>query len=756
MDASKPAKVVKDAVEAATARVAEALTPAIPGAPGSAPPAVDEPTTPHDPLPPKAEQGAPQTRTPTGARTGAPTTANGQQGEFLTTSQGSRLRATDHSLKAGPRGPILLQDHHFREKITHFDHERIPERVVHARGAGAHGVFTGYGTAEAMTRAGFLAKGKQTPVFVRFSTVLGSRGSADTVRDTRGFATKFYTDEGTFDLVGNNIPVFFIQDAIKFPDIIHAGKPHPDREIPQAQSAHDTFWDFVSLHTEAQHHTMWNMSDRGIPRSYRMMEGFGVHTFRLVNAAGETTLVKFHWKPKLGVHSLTWEEAQIAGGVDPDFHRRDLYDAIEAGAFPEWELGVQVFPDTPEETFAGIDLLDPTKLVPEELAAVQPVGKLVLNRTPTNFFAETEQVAFHLGHLPPGIDVTNDPLLQGRLFSYVDTQLTRLGGPNFSQIPINRPHAPVNDMLRDGFHQHAVHAGAAPYRPNSLDGGNPFPAGDAEHAFLDVPVTVAAAPKVRANPASFDDHYSQVRLFWLSMSPVEKEHIIRAYTFELGKCYEQAIKERQLQCLANIDPLLCAEVASGLGLPAPAPTVPLVESTPSPALSQVGQQWPTDGRVVGIVVDPDADLEGAALVRRDLSAAGMLPLIIAPHGGMVGDLTVQRTFATARSVEFDAILLATAPRPAPDALPSRDDKAGSADPGASAVDPRVLLLVEECWRQAKAIGAWGTGARVVRSARVADTPGVVSAGSGAEALAAVTDLLATHRVWERFPAAALA
>jgi catalase len=756
MDASKPAKVVKDAVEAAAAKVAEALTPAVPGAPGSAPPAVDEPTTPHDPLPPKAEQGAPETRTPTGAETGAATTTNGQQGEFLTTSQGARLRDTDHSLKAGPRGPILLQDHHFREKITHFDHERIPERVVHARGAGAHGVFTGYGTAETMTRAGFLAKGKETPVFVRFSTVLGSRGSADTVRDTRGFATKFYTDEGTFDLVGNNIPVFFIQDAIKFPDIIHAGKPHPDREIPQAQSAHDTFWDFVSLHTEAQHHTMWNMSDRGIPRSYRMMEGFGVHTFRLVNAAGETTLVKFHWKPKLGVHSLTWEEAQIASGVDPDFHRRDLYDAIEAGAFPEWELGIQVFPDTPEETFAGIDLLDPTKLVPEELAAVQPVGKLVLNRTPTNFFAETEQVAFHLGHLPPGIDVTNDPLLQGRLFSYVDTQLTRLGGPNFSQIPINRPHAPVNDMLRDGFHQHAVHVGAAPYRPNSLDGGNPFPAGDAEHAFLDVPVTVAEAPKVRANPASFDDHYSQARLFWLSVSPVEKEHIIRAYTFELGKCYEQAIKERQLRCLANIDPLLCGEVATGLGLPAPEPTVPLVESTPSPALSQIGQQWPADGRVIGIVIDDDADLEGAELVRRDVFAAGMLPLIIAPHGGMVGDLTVQRTFATARSVEFDAILLATAPRPAPDALPGRDDKAGAAGAGAGAVDPRVLLLVEECWRQAKAIGAWGTGVGVVRSARVADTPGVIAAGSGVEALAAVTQLLATHRVWERFPASALA
>ncbi|MFY1684219.1 catalase [Micromonospora sp. WMMD730] len=749
MESRKPTEVVKDVVDAAAEKVSHLMTPEVPGAPGSAPPTVEEPTNPHDPLPPKKEQGAPETRTPTGAATGAPAVANGQQGAFLTTAQGARLRDTDHSLKAGPRGPTLLQDHHLREKITHFDHERIPERVVHARGAGAHGVFTGYGAQE-VTRAGFLSKGKETPVFVRFSTVLGSRGSADTVRDTRGFATKFYTDEGTFDLVGNNMPVFFIQDAIKFPDIIHAGKPHPDREIPQAQSAHDTFWDFVSLHTEAQHHTMWNMSDRGIPRSYRTMEGFGVHTFRLVNSAGATVLAKFHWKPKLGVHSLDWEEAQLLSGIDPDFHRRDLYDAIEAGAYPEWELGLQVFPDTPEETFAGIDLLDPTKIVPEELAPVQPVGKLVLNRTPTNFFAETEQVAFHLGHLVPGIDVTNDPLLQGRLFSYVDTQLTRLGGPNFSQIPINRPHAPVNDMLRDGFHQHAVHAGVAPYRPNSLDGGNPFPAGDAENAFVDVPVTVAEAPKVRANPASFDDHFSQARLFWLSMSPVEREHIVRAYTFELGKCYHQAIRERQLQCLANIDPVLCAQVATGLGLPTPEPTVPLADVAPSPALSQLGRTWPADGRTVGIVVDADAGTDDVEQVRREVFAAGMVPLVIAAHGGTVGDLTVQRTFATGRSVELDALLLAGAPAPAPDALPARDAKAGAAD--ASVVDPRVLLLVQECWRHAKVIGGWGAGVRVLELAGVAGAAGVVAGDSPSGVLADAQALLAAHRVWERFPA----
>ncbi|WP_250030160.1 catalase [Paractinoplanes maris] len=748
MDASKPAKKVKDVVEAAAAKVSEALGDRSPGSPGSGTPTVDEPTTPQGPPPPKSEQDAPETVTPTGVATGAPKTSKSQQGEYLTTAQGARLRDTDHSLKAGPRGPILLQDHHFREKMTHFDHERIPERVVHARGAGAHGLFTAYGTASEITKAGFLAKGKETQVFVRFSTVLGSRGSADTVRDTRGFATKFYTDEGTFDLVGNNIPVFFIQDAIKFPDVIHAAKWHPDREIPQAQSAHDTFWDFVSLHTEAQHHTIWNMSDRGIPRSYRTMEGFGVHTFRLVNEAGETVLAKFHWKPKLGVHSLDWEEAQLAAGVDPDFHRRDLYDAIEAGAFPEWELGLQVFPDTEEETFAGIDLLDPTKIVPEELAPVQAVGKLVLNGVPTNFHAEVEQVAFHLGHLPPGIDVTNDPLLQGRLFSYVDTQLTRLGGPNYGQIPINRPHAPVNDMLRDGFHQHAVHGGVAPYRPNSLDGGNPF---TTDTGFVDLPVRVAESTKVRENPVSFSDHYSQVRLFWQSMTPVEKEHIVRAYTFELAKCYEQAIKERQVQCLANIDPVLCEQVATGLGLPVPAPTVPFdTEVTPSPALSQVGGEWPPDGRLIGIVVDPAAGLDGVDEVRAAVFAAGMVPLVIAPHGGVVDGVTVQRTFATARSIEYDAILLAGAPAPAPDAVPARDAKAGA--PSSPAVDPRVTLLVEEAWRHAKAIGAWGAGVTVLEQTGLAGTPGVVAADSATTALTELQTLLAKHRVWQRFPA----
>jgi catalase len=748
-----PAEALKNAAGKVVDKAAELLEPAVPGAPAPEPPSLEEPTTPREPLPPRPDQGAPDTRTPTGAETGASPEAVGQQGAHLTTAQGVRLHDTDHSLKAGRRGPTLLQDHHLREKIMHFDHERIPERVVHARGAAAHGVFEGYGTAANVCRASVLREGKRTPVFVRFSTVLGSRGSADTVRDTRGFATKFYTDEGTWDLVGNNIPVFFIQDGIKFPDVIHAGKPHPDREIPQAQSAHDTFWDFVSLHTEAQHHTIWNMSDRGIPRSYRTMEGFGVHTFRVVNAEGETALVKFHWKPRLGVHSLTWEEAQMLNGFDPDFHRRDLADAIEAGAHPQWELGIQVFPDTPEQTFEGIDLLDPTKLVPEELAPVQPVGLMTLDRNPTNFFAETEQVAFHTGHLVPGIDATDDPLLQARNFSYLDTQLTRLGGPNFDQIPINRAHVPVNSMHRDGFHQDAVHPGAAPYRPNTLDGGCPFVAGADEGAFIDIPAPLPAAVKEREAPSSYDDHFSQARLFWRSMTPVEKEHIVRAYTFELGKVYEQAVKERQLRALANIDPLLCSEVATGLGLSAPEAAEALEDRlAPSPALSQLGQEWPADGRMVAVVVDAEGSLDGVSEARRSLFAAGLVPLVVAAHGGQLSDGTaVQRTFATARSVEFDAVLVAGMPAPAPDALPARDAKAGAAD--VTSVDPRVVLLVDEAYRHAKAIGAWGPGVNALRAAGLSvDDLGVITADDAGAVTDDVLALLGSHRVWDRFPA----
>ena len=725
----------------------------VPGAPSSEAPDALEPTVPRDPPAPKPDQGVPAPLTPTGA----PLTKGdrAQTGAYLTTAQGTRLYDTDHSLKAGTRGPTLLQDHHLREKITHFDHERIPERVVHARGAGAHGVFRSYGTAGEVTKAAFLANAVETPVFVRFSTVLGSRGSADTARDTRGFATKFYTDEGTFDLVGNNIPVFFIQDGIKFPDVIHAAKPHPDREIPQAQSAHDTFWDFVSLHTEATHHVLWNMSDRGIPRSYRTMEGFGVHTFRLENAKGETVLVKFHWKPVAGVHSVTWEEAQIIAGTDPDFHRRDLADAIESGAFPQWEFGVQVFPDTTAQTFQGIDLLDPTKLVPEELAPVQPLGIMTLNANPTNYFAETEQVAFHVGHLVPGIDVTDDALMQARLFSYLDTQITRLGGPNFGQLPINRPHAPVNDMLRDGMHQTAVHGGVAPYRPNSLDGGCPFVAGADAGAFVDIPRPVSG-PKIRGAARSFDDHTSQPRLFWLSLTDVEQAHVVEAITFELGKCYETTIRERVLQVLANVDPRLCAAVATGLGLPAPAATLRLAKATPSAALSQIGNQWPVTGRVVGILADELSDLRAVAQLRDAITDAGMLALVIAPHGGQLGSkasaVGVQRTLLTTRSTEFDAIVVAAG------ATASESPRASAAKkppvaPGGLKVDPRVPLMLAEAFRHCKALGGFAGSEDVFAAAGIDTTAaGVVINDSPVQLAGRIAGLLSTHRVWERFPA----
>ena len=705
--------------------------PKIPGVPASVPPTVGRP----DPdaascPPPKPDQGAPEPVSATGAPTGAPERVRAQSGTRLTTALGTPLRDTDHSLKAGERGPTLLQDHHFREKITHFDHERIPERVVHARGTGVHGVFRSYGNAGQLTRARFLAEEVETPVFVRFSTVAGSRGSADSVRDVRGFATKFYTDEGVFDLVGNNMPVFFIQDGIKFPDVVHAAKPHPDREIPQAQTAHDTFWDFVSLHTEATHHVMWAMSDRGIPRSFRMMEGFGVHTFRLQNAEGETSLVKFHWKPVLGVHSLVWEEAQLAAGFDPDFHRRDLHDAIEAGAYPEWELGVQVMPDSEMQVHEGIDLLDPTKLVPEELVPVQPIGRMVLNRNPTNFFAETEQVAFDVGHLVPGIDVTDDPLMQARLFSYIDTQLTRLGGPNFDQLPINRPHAPVNDMLRDGFHQHAVHEGIAPYQPNSLDGGCPFAIGSSTQAFAEVPRPVTGS-KVRESPASFADHYSQARLFYLSLAPVEQQHLADAVTFELGKCYERAIKERMLTVLANVDPGLCATVAAGLGLPAPEATEPLPEVQPSAALSQVGKEWPTTGRVIGLLTAADTDGAPVVELQRQLIEAGLVGLIIAPTGGVLAGgkvpVPVQRSYDTTRSIEFDALVV-------PPGLPAQ-------------LDPRIGILLSELSRHGKAIVGWGDAAAPFQTAGYLPADAISLVGEPTGVLERLQQLLAGHRSW---------
>ncbi len=691
----------------------------------------------------KPDQSAPPAVSPTGAVTNGKVSDSdadprAQQGSYLTTAQGLRLPDTDHSLKAGSRGPSLLEDFHLREKITHFDHERIPERVVHARGAAAHGVFESYGSAASYTKAGFLGrKGTKTAVFCRFSTVLGSRGSADTVRDTRGFAVKFYTHEGNFDLVGNNMPVFFIQDGIKFPDIIHAGKPHPDREIPQAQSAHDTFWDFVSLHTEATHHVFWNMSDRGIPRSFRTMEGFGVHTFRLSNKRGKTHLVKFHWKPAAGVHSLVWEEAQIAAGVDPDFHRRDMADAIEAGAFFEYEFGIQVMPDDGTDTFQGIDLLDPTKIVPEELVPVEPIGKLTLNRNPTNFFAETEQVAFHTGNLVPGIEPTNDPLMQARLFSYLDTQLTRLGGPNFTQLPINRPHCPVNDMLRDGMHQTAIHTGQAPYRRNSIDGGEPEVAGADEGGYVPTPRLVNG-PAERANPASFDDHFTQPAMFYRSLSDVEKVHIIEAFTFELGKCYEQAIKERELQVLAHVDTDLCEQVAAGLGLPAPKGKPP-TDVALSPALSQVYKQpGPVDGRKIGIIADANANLGDVGKLIKAVLAAGAVPLLTAPVGGVLKSgrrsEIVERTLLTARSIEYDALVVADGTTPTNDI--------------------KLVLLLQEAYRHCKAIGAWGSGVDVLALAGIpAGGAGVLLSTDVNKAFTtALIAAVGLHRVWDRAPA----
>ena len=691
------------------------------------------------PTPRKPDQSAPAAVSPTGATNGQRADADprAQSGQYLTTAQGLRLPDTDHSLKAGDRGPTLLEDFHLREKITHFDHERIPERVVHARGAAAHGVFVSYGTAASITKAGFLGKkGTKTEVFTRFSTVLGSRGSADTVRDTRGFAVKFYTDGGTFDLVGNNMPVFFIQDGIKFPDIIHAAKPHPDREIPQAQSAHDTFWDFVSLHTEATHHVFWNMSDRGIPRSFRTMEGFGVHTFRLVNDAGETNLVKFHWKPLAGVHSLVWEEAQIAAGCDPDFHRRDMADGIEAGTFFEYELGVQVMPDDGSDSFEGIDLLDPTKLVPEELAPVQLIGKMTLNRNPTNYFAETEQVAFHTGNLVPGIEATNDPLMQARLFSYLDTQITRLGGPNFAQLPINRPHCPVNDMLRDGMHQTAVHTGLAPYHPNSIDCDEPLLADNKHGGYVQMPRPIEGTA-VRAQPVSFDDHFSQATMFYRSLSLIEQTHVVEAFTFELGKVYEQAIKERELQVLANVDSDLCEQVAAGLGLPAPKGK-PAQDVVVSPALVQIlAEPGPIDGRKIGIIADAGSDLAGVSALIKAAEGLGVTALVIAPVGGVLNagrrKITADRTLATARSIEFDALVVAGG------TTPSRDIK--------------LVVLLQEAFRHCKTLAAWGDGAAVLKAAGISvRDPGVEVSKSVDKAFTAqLAAALGLHRVWDRAP-----
>ena len=588
-------------------------------------------------------------------------------GQVLTTNQGVSIGDNQNSLKAGLRGPALLEDFILREKITHFDHERIPERIVHARGSAAHGFFEAYQTLPELTRAApFAAAGKKTPVFARFSTVAGERGSADTARDIRGFAVKFYTDEGNWDLVGNNIPVFFIQDAMKFPDLIHAVKPEPHNGMPQAGSAHDTFWDFASLSPETTHTLMWAMSDRAIPRSLRMMQGFGVHTFRLVSAKGQSSFVKFHWRPLLGTHSLVWDEAVKISGADSDFHRRDLWDAIEAGEYPEWELGLQVFSEKQAEGFS-FDVLDATKLIPEELVPVTPVGRMVLNRNPDNFFAETEQVAFCTAHVVPGIDFSNDPLLAGRIHSYVDTQITRLGGANFHEIAINAPLAPVHNNQRDGLHRQAIHRGRVAYEPNSLGGGCPFQAGSA--GFVSFPQSVQE-DKVRGKPAKFADHYTQATLFYASQTAVEQRHIIGGFRFELSKVTVPAIRERMLASLVNVSPHLAAAVADGLGMDVPAampralekPAAP--EVTVSPALSLTAR--PGDGgirtRQIAILAADGIDGASIAALSAALRDAGAVVSVIAPRIGAVKTsggpaLIATRSFENASAVLFDALVL---------------------------------------------------------------------------------------------------
>ena len=599
-------------------------------------------------------------------------------GKLLTTNQGVNINDNQNSLKAGNRGPTLMEDFIFREKITHFDHERIPERVVHARGSAAHGYFQVYESMRKYTKAGFLQDpDAKTPVFVRFSTVAGSRGSTDLARDVRGFAVKFYTEEGIFDLVGNNMPVFFIQDAIKFPDLVHAVKPEPDNEMPQAASAHDTFWDFISLMPESMHMIMWLMSDRAIPRSYRMMEGFGVHTFRFVNEKNKSFFVKFHWKPLLGVHSVVWDEAQMISGKDPDFHRRDLWDSIESGNFPEWELGVQIVNEEDEFSF-DFDLLDPTKIIPEEIVPVKRIGKLVLDRNPSNFFAETEQVAFHVGNIVPGIDFTNDPLMQGRLFSYTDTQLIRLGGPNFHEIPINRSIKPVYNNQRDGFMRQTIVADKTSYEPNSLGGGCPFQAKMSEGGFTSYAEKIDAV-KIRERSESFFDHFSQAKLFFNSQSDVEKKHLTKALRFELGKVKTEEVRKRMVGLLTFVDAKLAKDVADGLGIAVPAPEQPINHSFPADAnpkeyqpllvepklkrsapLSMADTIKKPDTRKIAVLADDGFDDKALTALMKAAKSAGAMPMVIASHLGSVTSsggkqVTVDESFLTTSSALFDAV-----------------------------------------------------------------------------------------------------
>jgi catalase len=585
----------------------------------------------------------------------------------LTTQQGVPVADDQNSLKVGLRGPTALEDFHFREKIFHFDHERIPERVVHARGFGAHGYFENYESLFDLTRADlFQRAGERTPAFVRFSTVAGDKGSADLARDVRGFAVKLYTKEGNCDIVGNNIPVFFIQDALKFPDLIHAAKQEPDRGFPQAQTAHDNFWDFISLTPESIHMALWIMSDRAIPRSFRFMEGFGVHTFRLVNRAGKSTFVKFHWKPKLGMQSVVWNEAVKINGADPDFHRRDLWNAIQSGQFPEWELGLQLFDDNFADRFE-FDILDATKIIPEDDVPIRRVGRLVLDRCVDNFFAETEQVAFCTQNIVPGIDFTNDPLLQGRNFSYLDNQLKRLGGPNFTRIPVNAPKCPVNTFQQDGHTAILNPRGRANYEPNSWGDQIGGPRESPESGFQSFPAE-ESGPKVRIRAEKFADHYSQARQFYISQTVVEQEHIAAAFTFELSKVEKTEIRSRMVSHLLNVNQELAQKVAGGLGsreLPPPAeaarPTV--TELKPSPALS-ILRNGPErfEGRKFGVLITEGVDVALVKALRKAAEKEGASLELIAPSAGEIRAsddswIQVQQRIDGGPSVLYDAVAL---------------------------------------------------------------------------------------------------
>lgn len=651
----------------------------------------------------------------------------------LTTNHGLKVSEDEFSLKAGERGPTLLEDFHFREKMTHFDHERIPERIVHARGYAAHGVFELYESLQPYTKAKFLqTPGEKTPVFVRFSTVAGSRGSGELARDARGFATKFYTEEGNYDLVGNNIPVFFIQDAIKFPDLIHALKPEPHNEIPQAATAHDTFWDFIANNQESAHMIMWAMSDRAIPRSFRMMEGFGVNTFCFVNEEGKSHFVKFHWKPVLGVHSVVWDEAQKINGKDPDFHRRDLYESIENGNYPEYEFGVQLIAEEDEFNF-DFDILDPTKIWPEEEVPVKIIGKMTLNRNVDNVFAETEQVAFHPGNVVPGIDFTNDPLLQGRLFSYTDTQLIRLGGPNFHELPINRPVCPFHNNQRDGYGRQTINVGRVSYHKNSLAGNTPTPVSEADGGYAHYQEKIDAR-KVRARSESFKDHFSQATLFWNSMSDPERVHIINAFSFELGKCLEISVRQQVLEMLANIDLDLATKVGENLGLVVQGSNLN-TNSKSSPALSQLNTMMKPDTRKIAVLVGDGFDPSLAAILDK-LKANGTQPEVVSDHGGAVAGadgslLPVDHTFLTADSVLFDAVYVV------------------SSQGKTAMYNKEAAYFIKEAYTHYKPIGATFDGEPLIDELRLTGQLGVLTKETGNSFVDSFVNLIAKHRYWNR-------